>query len=172
MVRALAADGYRGRLRCCYHHWVAIAPLAQLAEQRTLNPRVRGSSPWRRTRTDLGFLPFPWRWSPVPVAVRVAVVAARTGMPAALCSSWSDIDDVSHRGPAPGRAAEVRCAFYSTLRNTEKIFPMMIASSPGMGRYAWLCGMSQTWLADRVRVLTVASSSILAATMSPFSASG
>src|ERR1700751_5917077 len=31
------------------------APLAQLAEQRTLNPRVRGSSPWRRTRDDLGF---------------------------------------------------------------------------------------------------------------------
>ena len=25
------------------------------AEQRTLNPRVRGSSPWRRTRSDLGF---------------------------------------------------------------------------------------------------------------------
>jgi hypothetical protein len=24
-------------------------------EQRTLNPRVRGSSPWRRTRIDLGF---------------------------------------------------------------------------------------------------------------------
>jgi hypothetical protein len=34
---------------------IAVAPLAQLAEQRTLNPRVRGSSPWRRTRTDLGF---------------------------------------------------------------------------------------------------------------------
>src|SRR2546430_6832236 len=34
---------------------VANAPLAQLAEQRTLNPRVRGSSPWRRTRDDLGF---------------------------------------------------------------------------------------------------------------------
>ena len=34
---------------------VASAPLAQLAEQRTLNPRVRGSSPWRRTRFDLGF---------------------------------------------------------------------------------------------------------------------
>jgi hypothetical protein len=29
------------------------APLAQLAEQRTLNPRVRGSSPWRRTRNPL-----------------------------------------------------------------------------------------------------------------------
>jgi hypothetical protein len=26
------------------------APLAQLAEQLTLNQRVRGSSPWRRTR--------------------------------------------------------------------------------------------------------------------------
>ncbi len=25
------------------------APLAQLVEQRTLNPRVQGSSPWRRT---------------------------------------------------------------------------------------------------------------------------
>ena len=40
---------------CCYDHSVLNAPLAQLAEQRTLNPRVRGSSPWRRTRTDLGF---------------------------------------------------------------------------------------------------------------------
>src|SRR5262249_55561709 len=55
----LAAHGYRGRLRCCYHHWVANAPLAQLAEQRTLNPRVRGSSPWRRTRTDLRLFRFP-----------------------------------------------------------------------------------------------------------------
>src|SRR5258707_14465663 len=36
-----------------------LAPLAQLAEQRTLNPRVRGSSPWRRTRPDLVFLPSP-----------------------------------------------------------------------------------------------------------------
>ncbi len=29
---------------------VRLAPLAQLAEQQTLNLRVRGSSPWRRTR--------------------------------------------------------------------------------------------------------------------------
>ena len=42
---------------CCYDHSVLNAPLAQLAEQRTLNPRVRGSSPWRRTRDDLGFHP-------------------------------------------------------------------------------------------------------------------
>src|SRR5690606_10818957 len=33
---------------------VASAPLAQLAEQRTLNPRVRGSSPWRRTARSPG----------------------------------------------------------------------------------------------------------------------
>ena len=30
--------------------------------RRTHNPRVRGSGPWRRTRSDLGFL--PWRRSP------------------------------------------------------------------------------------------------------------
>jgi hypothetical protein len=50
-----------------------LAPLAQLAEQRTLNPRVRGSSPWRRTRPDLSLFPFSVRGSPVPVAFRVAV---------------------------------------------------------------------------------------------------
>ena len=42
----------------CYDHSVLNAPLAQLAEQRTLNPRVRGSSPWRRTRTGLALYPF------------------------------------------------------------------------------------------------------------------
>ena len=43
------------------------APLAQLAEQRTLNPRVQGSSPWRRTPEtifDLGVL-LLWR-APLP----------------------------------------------------------------------------------------------------------
>src|SRR5262249_7469606 len=49
------------------------APLAQLAEQRTLNPRVRGSSPWRRTRADLSLFPFRRYLPPVPVAFRVAV---------------------------------------------------------------------------------------------------
>ena len=39
----------------CYDHSVPKAPLAQLAEQQTLNLRVRGSSPWRRTSDDLGF---------------------------------------------------------------------------------------------------------------------
>jgi hypothetical protein len=34
--------------------WRSCCPLV-LAEQRTLNPRVRGSSPWQRTRSDLGF---------------------------------------------------------------------------------------------------------------------
>src|ERR1022692_1338019 len=36
------------------HH----APLAQLAEQQTLNLRVRGSSPWRRTRLQAPDLQF------------------------------------------------------------------------------------------------------------------
>jgi hypothetical protein len=59
--RRVLAGGARGGREwhwaadCCYDHSVLNAPLAQLAEQRTLNPRVRGSSPWRRTRTDLGF---------------------------------------------------------------------------------------------------------------------
>src|ERR1700687_3092724 len=43
------------------------APLAQLAEQQTLNLRVRGSSPWRRTHSDLGFSTslYPG-WRPFP----------------------------------------------------------------------------------------------------------
>ena len=53
--KAVRLDSY-----CLTRHQ---APLAQLAEQRTLNPRVRGSSPWRRTRPDLVFLltPYPGR---------------------------------------------------------------------------------------------------------------
>src|SRR5271157_6598322 len=35
-----------------------LVALVNRTEQRTLNPRVRGSSPWRRTRTDLGFTRF------------------------------------------------------------------------------------------------------------------
>src|SRR5215472_8003 len=50
--RLTRSDHERVRLappaRGCYHR-CSLAPLAQLAEQRTLNPRVRGSSPWRRT---------------------------------------------------------------------------------------------------------------------------
>jgi hypothetical protein len=59
---------------------------------------------------------------------------------------------------------------YSTFRRTETTFSRMIASLPGMGVYARLCGMSQAWPLARLRVFTVASSSIMAATMSPFSA--
>ena len=39
------AQGTASYLLAC----AAVAPLAQLAEQLTLNQRVRGSSPWRRT---------------------------------------------------------------------------------------------------------------------------
>jgi hypothetical protein len=39
----------RARLHCIY------GPLAQLAEQRTFNPRVQGSIPWRPTPFHLAF---------------------------------------------------------------------------------------------------------------------
>ena len=48
--------------------------------------------------------------------------------------------------------------------------PRTVASSPGIGAYAGLCGISQTWPSRRLNVLTVASPSIIAATMSPLSA--
>ena len=35
---------------------IRLAPLAQLAEQQTLNLRVRGSSPWRRTPLTSAFV--------------------------------------------------------------------------------------------------------------------
>ena len=66
------------------------APLAQLAEQRTLNPRVRGSSPWRRTTErglELGKLPVSRprlcpQWTPgasqVPRLFRRGSVRARS----------------------------------------------------------------------------------------------
>src|SRR4029453_9511608 len=45
--------GWRGVLTACYRFGrCQRAPLAQLAEQRTLNPRVRGSSPWRGTTPE------------------------------------------------------------------------------------------------------------------------
>jgi hypothetical protein len=55
-IRAARPDSRFAMIRgCCYDHSVLHAPLAQLAEQQTLNLRVRGSSPWRRTHSDLGF---------------------------------------------------------------------------------------------------------------------
>ena len=64
-VAAMAARDMRNAIcdwqcpaGCCYDHSVHHAPLAQLAEQQTLNLRVRGSSPWRRTRSDPGLCPF------------------------------------------------------------------------------------------------------------------
>src|SRR6516225_2039292 len=36
-------------------YFAALSGTVKLAEHWTLNPRVRGSSPWRRTRSDLGF---------------------------------------------------------------------------------------------------------------------
>jgi leucyl-tRNA synthetase len=59
-----------------------------------------------------------------------------------------------------------------TRRRTATTLPRMLDSSPRIGAYAGLCGISQTWPSLFLNVFTVASPSIMAATMSPFSASG
>ena len=56
------------------------------------------------------------------------------------------------------------------LRMTVTTLPSTAASLPGMGSKAGLWGISQTWPPVRLKVLTVASPSIIAATMSPLSA--
>ncbi len=50
--------------------------------------------------------------------------------------------------------------------------PRISAASPRIGVKAGLCGMSQMWPSRWANVLTVASPSIIAATISPFSAVG
>ena len=70
------------------------------------------------------------------------------------------------RGPVRGGSAA------QTRRSTATTLPRMVASSPGMGWYAELCGSSHTWPSSRLKRLTVASPSSIAATMSPFSATG
>ena len=48
-----------------------------MVEQRTFNPWVQGSSPWRPTPSDLGFYRQVARLDPFLVAVLVAVASAR-----------------------------------------------------------------------------------------------
>src|ERR1700689_5952984 len=76
---------------------------------------------------------------------------------------------------APGLAGDLRWwlgPVGHTRRKTATTRPSISASSPGIGVYAGLWGISQTWLPERLNVLTVASPSIIAAMMSPFSATG
>ena len=49
--RILRGTAYSGTSR----HVLALVGTGKLVEQQTLNLRVRGSSPWRRTHSDLGF---------------------------------------------------------------------------------------------------------------------
>ena len=57
-------------------------------------------------------------------------------------------------------------------RSTATTLPTMRAWSPSMGEKSLLAGSSFTWPFLRWKVLTVASSSSIAATMSPLTASG
>ncbi len=59
-----------------------------------------------------------------------------------------------------------------TLRRTAVTLPRIVAWVPSIGSYASLCGSSQTWPPFFWNVFTVASPSIIAATMSPLSAMG
>lgn len=76
------------------------------------------------------------------------------------------------RGPVRGRTGRPARRSRHTRRSTATTLPRMVASSPGIGSYAELCGRSQTWPSSRLKRLTVASPSSMAATMSPFSATG
>ena len=55
-------------------------------------------------------------------------------------------------------------------RRTVTTLPRMMAFSAGIGSYTGLCGISQTRPSAQCKVLTVASPSIMATTISPFSA--
>ena len=94
---------------CCYDHSVLNAPLAQLAEQRTLNPRVRGSSPWRRTRSGLGLYPFRAapRW---PFLGYVGSMCAREFTLVVWGLSRLGATLSTARACSPGRSARRGCA--------------------------------------------------------------
>jgi hypothetical protein len=115
------------------------APLAQLAEQRTLNPRVRGSSPWRRTRSELQ-LCASLRLS--LIRVRLAEeFRTRPGMRTGK-GTRTFLDQPAHWGGVslaargrwrsqPSRAASVADKIMSCLRSSAAAF-MQCASSPGV----------------------------------------
>src|SRR5450432_3692255 len=76
---------------------VAHAPLAQLAEQQTLNLRVRGSSPWRRTMSDLAFYD---SWAACRQQVAVPKHANACRKRAALARIVAAVRNLRARGPA------------------------------------------------------------------------
>jgi hypothetical protein len=86
-VRSLLASG-----RC------QRAPLAQLAEQRTLNPRVRGSSPWRRTRSDLGLYRFQVIFL-CPICPVAGSVLARVFFRGPRAAAKTGSDSLAHCDP-------------------------------------------------------------------------
>src|SRR5487761_1549337 len=67
-------------------------------EQRTLNPRVRGSSPWRRTRTDLSS---PRRWLSARPATPASASPTRDG----YCPRQAPAQQTRHESRDAGIAA-------------------------------------------------------------------
>src|SRR5699024_1147145 len=72
--------------------------------------------------------------------------------------------DGTEGGGAPG----VEGGGAQTARSTATTLPRISAWSPRIGAKAGLCGISQTWSSRCTKVFTVASPSIIAATISPF----
>ena len=105
------------------------APLAQLAEQQTLNLRVRGSSPWRRTHPYLvlcglgclrggrpGAMFAAWReacgWSLKEAAARVSAHSGEVGLdPGAIAAPCKRVPAVlRYRRGRPGKASHRGCS--------------------------------------------------------------
>ena len=110
------------------------APLAQLAEQQTLNLRVRGSSPWRRTLPELGFC-YPFTL----VGGRFRAMVA----PRLLVSP----NIVDHGGRTPGETP----ADGYTQRDIWRKGAGRLAADAGAGCPAGAIGSLHGWLVRLVR---------------------
>ena len=79
-------------------HFPALSDTAYTAEQRTLNLRVRGSSPWRRTHSELGLYPFR-ALSCSPFRGHGCSTVARQSGPSTTTAPWHGcIADLQVRG--------------------------------------------------------------------------
>ena len=76
----------------------------------------------------------------------------------------------TRNSPVPTGSSRPTSTVRQIFRMTVTTLPRTAASLPGIGSKAGLCGISHTWPRVRLNVFTVASPSIIAATMSPLSA--
>jgi hypothetical protein len=103
--------------------------IPRMAELRTLNPRVRGSSPWRRTRSRPQLMTVSWGFA-FWILWWLNLLTPRQG-------SGPGLD----QGPPDPRFAGLRCS--ATAR---RLIPVVAAASAGRDssgfRSAWTCGFT------------------------------